>query len=130
RPFCLTARQALEQVAPVIQRRFEERILMNPSKRKLLTKITAFNVFIARRKKTHSAYNFFQRKCMHRHTVCCRVVFDRFASCTQRWNPILHCSTERDLVSSPRSFDEYDTPEAAMRETRALLSRRVLQHHA
>lgn len=53
-------------------------------------------------------------------------------------SPFLVCSsftlgvrgTERDLVSSPRSFKDFDTPEAAMRETRAVLSRRVLQHHA
>jgi hypothetical protein len=97
---------------------------MNPSKRKLLTKITAFNIFSARRKKAHSAYNFFQRADMMLSSL------PNFVAAALIFCLLLDCLTERDLVSSPRSFEDFITPEAAMRETRALLSRRVLQHHA
>lgn len=90
------AAEALELVAPVIQQRFKERILMNPAKRKLLTKITAFNIFSSRRKKAHSAYTFFRQS---------------------------------DLESSPRSFEDFESPEAALHATRVVLSKRVLQEH-
>ena len=95
---------------------------MNPSKRKLLTKITAFNTFSARRKKAHSAYTFFQRQAT---ILLLKLLHD----CSSD-GLLVGWSTERDLVGSPRPFEDFVTPEAAMRETRALLSRRVLQHHA